>query len=275
MFDWFKRKNIEIVSEIKVHQPDIDFKKITEFIYMEFGITDLDKRALSFSRLKKYSLDKNIKSTNDFLKLFNKKDEFYRDILSIITVNETYFFREKKELDYLIDYIKNSSNKLKILSLPCSTGEEVYSILILMLEKEISLDKVEIVGLDVDFEVIKKAKKGIYKQHSLHKIDENLKQKYFTKIDETQFEIKSYLKLHVSFKQQNIFELNVDNEKFDVVLSRNMMIYFDDKKRDIAFQTIFSILKDNGIFVKGHADNLRKTELFKNLVFGIYKKIKL
>lgn len=275
MFGWFKRnKDIQENLSAEYRKVEIDFKKITDLVYIECGISDLDKRVLPFSRLKQYAEDKNITSTDQFLNLFKQQGEFYKDILSIVTVNETFFFREKKELDYLVEYIKNAPSGLKILSLPSSSGEEVYSILMLMMEENIPLDKVKIVGFDVDFEMIEKAKQGIYKQHSLHNVDDNLKSRYFDEIDENRWMVKPFFKNYVEFKQQNIFDITLTDE-FDVILSRNMMIYFDEIKRKEAFEVISSLLKKDGLFIKGHADNINITSIFENIVFGIYKKIKI
>jgi len=206
MFGWFKKNRDKKSEDVYEVDANIDFKTITDLIHNEFGITDLDKRVLPFSRLKQYAKDKNIVSTEEFLKLFRQQGDFYKDILGIVTVNETYFFREKKELDYLVDVIQNAPSRLKVLSLPSSSGEEVYSILILMMEKNIPLDKIKIVGVDVDFSMVEKAKQGIYKQHSLHNLDESLKQNYFTKIDNTQWQVKSFLKLHVEMSLMLSFQ---------------------------------------------------------------------
>jgi len=274
MFHWFKKDN-DVVEEI-VETPKVDFAnfhKIAEFIYVQCGITDLEKRILSFSWLKKYALDNNIHSTDEFLYLLNQKGKIYQDAINIVTVNETYFFREKKELEYLVEFIENSSKKLKILSLPCSSGEEIYSILIMMFQKNIPLDKVTIIGYDIDLQMIEKAKRAIYNEYSLHNLSQDIRESYFTQTDNKTFQIKSFLQQQVEFKQQNIFEIDIKYEYYDVILSRNMMIYFDDIKRKEAIEIITKSLKRGGIFIKGHADLFNHSIMLQNLSFGIYKKI--
>jgi len=274
MFDWFKKKDSIIEEKIPIKEINfIDFHKIAEFLYIECGITDLDKRVLSFSWLKQYALDNNINSTDIFLALLNEKGKVYQDAINIVTVNETYFFREKKELIFLVEFIKKSPNRLKILSLPCSSGEEIYSILIMMLEKNIPLDKIELSGYDIDMQMIKKAEEGIYNEYSLHNVSKEIREKYFDIVDNNNFQIKQFLKQNIKFKQQNIFEIDIKKESYDVVLSRNMMIYFDDLKRDEAMKIITNILKKDSIFIKGHADLLKSCDKLKNIAFGVYKKL--
>jgi len=276
MFGWFKKKDIQKEAEDNSYQDEVDlsnFNVVADFMYKECGITDLDKRVLSFSRLKQFAKEQNIKNTNDFLDLLKQKGDIYHQALNIVTVNETYFFREKKELDYLVQYIKNSPNRLKILSLPCSSGEEIYSILIMMLIEGIELSKVEITGYDIDFQMIQKAKEAIYDEHSLHNLPTHIKDEYLDKVSDTKYGIKSFIKNGVIFQQENVFDLSNSTKKFDIVLSRNMMIYFDEQKRQKALSIISELLVMDGLFIKGHADSIKPIDSLKNIAFGIYKKV--
>ncbi|NPA58974.1 MAG: hypothetical protein GXO30_00695, partial [Epsilonproteobacteria bacterium] len=147
MFGWLKRDKTEEVLDTKEITVDFtDFHKITDFIYEQTGITDLHSRALTPLRLKQYAQEHHIYNSDDFLNELKQKNSFYQKVIDIATVNETYFFREKKELQWLVEYIDKSQKKLKILSMPSSSGEEVYSILLMLLEKKIPLNKVEIRG---------------------------------------------------------------------------------------------------------------------------------
>jgi len=273
MFDWLFKKNNseEIVTDVKPTQDWSNFDKITNYLYDESGIIDLEKRALSSLRIKHYAIENRIYTTYELLESLKDKGKIYQDIINIATVNETYFLRELKELNWLVEYIKNSDKNLKILSMPCSSGEEIYSILLLMLQNDIPLDKIELIGYDINSQMIQKAKEAIYYEHSLHSVSNDLREKYFIKLNDKQFKLKDFITLHTTFKQQNIFEIDTDKESYDIILSRNMLIYFDEKKRNEAVSIISKMLNDGGIFLKGHADNISLGDNLKNIAHGVYK----
>jgi len=279
IFDIFTKKNeTEINDDDKPQQKDIkvdfsNFNKVTNYIYQTSGIVDLEKRALTSSRIQQYAQKQNIYDTNSFLDAMKNDKSFYQEILNIATVNETFFMREIKELNWLIEHIKNSPSKLHILSMPSSTGEEIYSILIMMSLAGINLDKISIKGFDINSNAITKAQDGIYDDHSIHKLDEDTKNKYFTKVSEGMYQISLELRTHANFEQKNIFDLKNNHDRYDIILSRNMFIYFDSTKRKEATDIIADMLKDDGIFIKGHADNISEHKNLEKIAFGIYKKI--
>ena len=272
MFGWFNKKKVADKVEVQNLTEDFsDFDIITNFLYEKSGIIDLDKRALSSSRLKQYALENSINTTDKFIEVLKQQGEVYQQAINIVTVNETYFFREVKELNWLINHIKNSTKKLKILSMPCSSGEEIYSIVLLMLKNNISLDKVELVGFDINSQMIQKAKKATYNEHSLHNVDDLTRENYFSIIEDNQYTLKSHIITNTKFKKQNIFEIDTTQEKYDIVLSRNMFIYFDEIKKQKAMEIITNILTNDGIFIKGHADNIETNKKLKNIAYGVYK----
>ena len=274
LFDWFsKTSTTQEVEQVEKRVEDFsNFKAVTDYIYEKSGIIDLDKRALTASRLQKHALSQGLYTTQELVDAMKNNIKFFQEILNIATVNETFFMRESKELEWLIKYIKESSKNLKILSMPSSSGEEVYSILLLMLENNIDLNRVEIKGYDINSEAVQNARLGIYDEHSLHKIYKKTKDKYFKKLDSGAYEIDDVIKSYTQFEQKNIFELPNENVKYDVILSRNMFIYFDDEKRKIALDIIVNALKPDGIYIKGHADYIKEHDELENIEYGIYKK---
>jgi len=246
-----------------------NFHLITEYIYSKSGIIDLDKRALPLSSLKRLAEKLELYKTNDFLKMMEEDSSFYQDVLNIITVNETFFFREVKEIEWLVKHISQVQKKFKILSLPCSSGEEVYSILILLDAAGIDLNRVDIIGYDINSVALQNAQNGIYSEHSLHKLSTTDKSKYFNKVDNNRYEIIQKYRERVTFLQKNIFELR-EKDLFDIVLSRNMFIYFDDVKRREALDIIVNSIKDGGYYIKGHADTIYNHPYLKNELYGIY-----
>ncbi len=274
-FDYWSAKEESEIEVIPTNR-DTDFssfKQVTDYIYTKSGIVDLDKRALTASRAQQYAITQNIFTTDEFLSTMKNNHTFYQEIINIATVNETYFLREVKELEWLINYIKNSNRNLKILSMPSSSGEEIYSILLMMCKEGLDINSVNITGYDINSQAIKYAISGEYNEHSLHKIDSKTVENYFTKIEDNHYKIDLKLKNIAKFEQKNIFDLVKQSGQYDIILSRNMFIYFDDENRTKALDIIANLLKNDGIYIKGHADHIKPHPNLQNIAFGIYKKV--
>jgi chemotaxis protein methyltransferase CheR len=272
--DFFSKdepKEQSVESEVELDFSN--FQIISDYIYKRSGIIDLDKRALVFTRLKQFAQESSIHTTTEFLQMMQNDNLFYQEVINIVTVNETYFFRELSELEWLVEHIKSSNSKFKILSLPSSSGEETYSILILLDMAGVDLNKIDIAGYDINSEAVSDAKDGYFNTHSLHKVDEAIKSKYFTKTDSGLYQVTQRLRDIPRFEQKNIFEISDERSSYDIVLSRNMFIYFDIEKRAEAVDIIVGLLKVGGIYIKGHADYIKAHPKLESIEFGIYKKI--
>ena len=153
LFNFFKKAKKEEPQEEKVLKREEDFssfKRVTEYLYDKSGIADLDKRTLTSIQLQQRAIEHNIFTTDEFLYALQKDTNFYQEVLNIATVNETFFFRELKELEWLVEYIKKEQRGMKILSLPCSSGEEIYSILIMLESAGVDLNTIDITGYDIN-----------------------------------------------------------------------------------------------------------------------------
>ena len=277
LFDWFKTTKVDEVTkniQEKIEIDYSDFNLVTEYIHSLSGITDLDKRTLTTTRLQQFASTHHIYKTHDFLNEMKNSDEFTQEVINIATVNETYFLREHQELEWLVEYIKNQKRVLQILSMPSSSGEEVYTVLLMLDKAGVDITNITISGFDINSHAIELAKLGVYTEYSLHKLDENIKEKYFSINEDKNYVIDEKLTRQVSFTQNNIFNLVDSFEKYDIILSRNMFIYFDEENKIKALNIIVSLLKNDGIYIKGHADNIYTHEHLENIQYGIYKKNK-
>ncbi|MCK4974149.1 MAG: protein-glutamate O-methyltransferase CheR, partial [Sulfurimonas sp.] len=223
-----------------------NFLKMGEFIYRKSGIyLEEDKH---FDKLSKYI---NLRSAElevaDFRKYFfklrfdDKEGEEFQELMNAITVNETYFFREEDQFQVLANKILPELHKtlpaskpIRILSSPCSTGEEPYSMILHILEEAnvVKERDIEVVGIDIDSTVIEKAKKAKYTERSIHAIPKGVLAKYFKK-KSLGYELIEDLHGSVDLQVANIFDKEQMRKlgKFDVIFSRNMLIYFDDASR--------------------------------------------
>ena len=274
MFNFLFRKKKNEVIEDKRQIKDIDdFSPIFNYLYAELGINDLYKRPILYERLGSIAKRYEVETAEEFIDMFKKSYDFYEEVIDAVTVNETYFFREIDSLEWLVKWISEENKDVRVLSIPSSNGAEIYSILIMLdIINTQLLHKVKCVGIDVNNESIKKAKKGIYSERELHKLDGDLKDKYFEKT-ESGYEIKSFLKSNTEFINDNIFALSTDKYgSFDVVLSRNLFIYFDDLHRKKATEILYKMLKPGGYLMMGVTDRLYEKSGFKKVLSFIYQK---
>ncbi len=250
-----------------------NFAKIGEFIYRKSGIyLEEDKH---FDKLKKYIDKRALELEMDnfrkyFFKLrFDDKDgSEFQELMNAITVNETYFFREKDQFEVLVNRILpelheklSPSKPLRILSSPCSTGEEPYSMILHIVEEGNVVEKrdIEVVGIDIDSTVIKKAKAGKYTERSVHAIPKKILSKWFKK-KSLGYELSEDLQGTVDFQVANIFDKTEMRKlgKFDVIFSRNMLIYFDDASRKEVAMTFYDMLNPGGYVLLGHAEYMSR-----------------
>jgi len=256
-----------------------NFAKIGEFIYRKSGIYLEEEK--HFDKLAKYidrradELDMDSFRKYFFKLRFDDKDgDEFQELMNAITVNETYFFREKDQFEVLVNKIlpelhaKMPAGKpLRILSSPCSTGEEPYSMILHIVEegKVVEERDIEVVGIDIDSTVIEKAKAAKYTDRSIHAIPKPILNRWFVK-KKLGYELGEDLQGTVDFKVANVFDKTQMRKlgKFDVIFSRNMLIYFDDASRKEVAMTFYDMLNPGGYVLLGHAEYMsRIVSVFK------------
>lgn len=265
-----------------------DFKLFQKMIYTEAGIYLPEKKiTLLSNRIRKRLKALKLESYHKYylyLKRSVDKEAELINMINVVTTNVTHFFRNPKQFNNLKNRVipdiikKNHLHKnIKILSAGCSTGEEPYSIAIVLLEyfkKELPNWHIEVVGVDIDTEVINKSKEGIYIKDKINKIQDfnkTILNKYFKKIDNNLFQIIDKVKSITKFKR---FNLKSDNfsSKYDVIFCRNVVIYFDEGTKKIVHQKFHDALNNKGYYLIGHSEGLINDERFKYLSPGIYIK---
>jgi len=191
-------------------------------------------------------------------------------LIELITVNETYFFREENLLEQFHKVIlpkykdHTSDNPLRIWCAACSSGEEPYTLG--MLVKETGLFQsgaVQIIASDINKKVLNKAKSGLYNKRSFsfRKMPKGALDKYFIELDE-EYRIKDTIMDMVDFRYMNLFDENIAGkiEKSDIILCRNVLIYFDVKAIQKIVNAFSDILKPNGYLFLGHAETITGLE---------------
>jgi chemotaxis protein methyltransferase CheR len=255
-----------------------DFLKFREFFYRKTGIR--------FEENKRYFVDKRLlermeathsSSFREYFSLlrFGNAAAELQILTNVMTVNETYFFREDYQFKCLVDSLlpdlvkrKAAGSTIRIWSIPSSSGEEAYSIAIYLLEywRGIAQWDVEIISSDIDTHILQKAKQGIYNKRSLQHVPDTLLHKYFQALGDGQYQICQDLRDVVNFTRVNLSDVadTCSYRHFDVIFCRNLLIYFDDLSRLKAAEVFFDALEPGGFICLGHSESMsRISSLFR------------
>lgn len=268
-----------------------NFSKMAEFIYRKSGI--YLESSKHYEKLEKYIIGR-IKELDfdNFRKYFfqlrfeDKEGTEFQALMNAVTVNETYFFREHDQFEVLVNDVlpelnakRSKAEPLRILSAPCSTGEEPYSMVLYLLQEANLIEErdIEIIGIDIDSNVIQKAQDGKFSERSVHAVPQAQRDEYFKKVGYA-YSLIPDLVGTVDFRVVNIFDRSAIRKlgKFDVIFSRNMLIYFDDASKKEVAMNFYDMLKPEGYVFLGHAEYMsRIVSVFKAKKFGsclIYQK---
>lgn len=258
----FEEENIFLPTDI--------FRLIRDFIRNYCGIYFDDKSKYILERRLNRRLKVNhLKDFREYYRLLmydKNRDKELREIIDVLTVNETYFFRERNQLTAFSEEIipelkkkKKDKKKINIWSAGCSTGEEPYSISILMLEKGGFSDwDVNILGSDISQRVLRVAREGIYKKNSFRATDPYFIKSYFQEQQNGDQRILDKVKKLVNFNCLNLLDsLRVRLiGKMDVIFFRNVLIYFDKDTRKKVIENLFNLLREGGYLLLGHTESL-------------------
>ena len=191
-----------------------------------------------------------------FQYISSEKQEM-KELIEEVIIPETWFFREHQPYNYVLEYFrKNTQTKtLNILSIPCSTGEEPYSIAMMLLDNGLSSSQFRIDAIDIAKKNIEKAQLGKYRKNSFRSDDLAFMNKYFQEND-GKYDISENLKNEVNFHCGNILSDSPPTilSSYDVIFCRNLLIYFDENTQNEAFATLERLLKPEGILILGHAE---------------------
>lgn len=251
------------------------FVKIMDYVRSLSGVDLGPKKEITMQRLSTFAKNSGLNSFDMLLSRIKTDSNLRQDILNLLTVNETYFYRELAQLKDVISYAKSLANA-RILCAPCSSGDEVYSIAMLAYEASMPNSLVNILGIDINSQAISQAISGEYSARSLHRLSDEQRSKFF-KASGDKFLINKSILPKCEFKIVNIFDDAIFNlGKFDIILSRNMMIYFDDSFRLKCVERLGRMLDSGGRLYAGHADLVPYTPVFeKRFISGssFYEKV--
>lgn len=244
--------------------------RVTELLYRWTGMT--------FGESKRYYIERRIteriKRTNAadaraYLILVAADAVEREALVNAFTINETYFYREDHQLAALAREIlpevittKRPGDLIRIWSMPCSTGEEAYSIAIWLLENWPLVDayNIEIIGSDIDTAALEQAKEGRYAARALARLPAGLIDSYFEGEHHHRRKIIDDLRESVRFTPSNLIDRTsvASQGKFDVILCRNLLIYFDEVSRKQAADNLYDSLEPGGFLCLGHSESMSR-----------------
>jgi len=262
MFNLFgKTTQNENPHETIKHQPipedfnDIDIEPIAQYFKLETGITFKKQQSILKSKLISFCKIHHIHSFKKCLQQVKTDLKIKQVLINYLTTNESFFYRELHQIQDLVHKVRLSDQPVNILCAPSSTGEEIYSITIALLEGEVPKNRFNIIGIDINSDALKQAELGVYNQRNISNVPNHLLTKYFNKKG-SKYYLSNEIKQCVQLKTENIFSSSFKLlGKFDYIFSRNMLIYFDAETKIKARQILESLLKDkkHPIYF-GHAD---------------------
>ncbi len=249
--------------------PDDVFRQLREVIYRRSGMWFADSsKYLLQKRLSPRARELNFDSFQKyfyFLQYDPRADGEFDHIYDAVTTNETYFFREPAQLAAFVDEIipeilaRKSVRKIRIWSAGCSSGEEPYTIAILLAEaRHYEQATFEIFASDINQQVLAKARRGQYSESAFRATDAAIRGKYFDPMPDGTWRVHDDIRNRVSFGRLNMYDQGRVSllGHLDVIFCRNVIIYFDDSSKKVVVNNFYARLTDGGYLLLGHAESL-------------------
>ena len=280
----------QLLESTLMSMTDREFQQLRDLVYARLGINLTEKkRSMLIGRLQKLLRTSGFENFQDYYDyLVNEPGmDAMTELVNRVTTNYSFFYRGKSHFDFfmqrafpeILDHLrKRNSRDIRIWTAGCSTGEEPYMIIMLMmeyLEREYGLWDGGILATDISSKALKLALEGIYPEDRTKEIPKHLKLKYFSKLADAQLAVKDVIKKEVVFRKFNLKNNHFPFRKpFQMIFCRNVMIYFDRQTRDKLLQQFYEKTETGGYLFIGHSETLgREQQLYKYIMPAVYQKI--
>lgn len=266
---------------------DDDFELIRSLLFQHAGISLAPvKKDMVYSRLVRRLRHLEMDSFAAYCQRLQDGDEAeFVEFVNALTTNLTAFFRENHHFEFLANTVlpellaaRQGQRRIRIWSAGCSTGEEPYSIAMVVREAVSGRNAwdIKILATDLDSNVLEKAQTGIYGEDRLKSVSKARKTRFFEERPDLQsgeMVVGSEARDLITFKQLNLMESWPMKGPFDVIFCRNVVIYFDKDTQRRLFERYAGLLADDGYLIIGHSESLyRVTDKFELLGNTIYQK---
>jgi len=266
--------------------PD-EFEYIAGFIYRKTGIRYEFKKLYFLSkRVQKRMEELGFETTDDYIRKLRFADPEQKEfqlLLNLLTINETYFFRDYPQLQAFAENClpellekkeAEGNRRIRIWSAGCASGEEPYTIAIILMEmtEEPAKWQIEITASDIDMNMIEKTKRAVYEDRSIRDVPKEYLERYFIKTGK-QYRICNEIRSMVRLEHLNLGNREGlrDKRGFDVIFCRNVLIYFDDISRKQLVDQFYVSLNPGGYIFLGSSESVgRISTAFKLKRMGDY-----
>jgi len=261
----------------------LEFKRVCDLIYETCGIQlKHGKEDLVKSRLSKRLRTLGIKSYSVYLNLIedDKSGKELATMVDLITTNKTEFFRDSDHFEFIervfVPSFNRSENLVKIWCAGCSSGEEPYSLALMLHEKVHQHGKYKILATDISRSVLSKASEGVYAEDEISGISNLLKYKYFNRVEDTirkKYQVKNEIRASVHFARLNLISNWPMKGPFHLIMCRNVMIYFDKLTRQRLLDRFWNLLIPGGCLFVGFSESLTGMKhCYEYIQPAIYRK---
>ena len=236
-----------------------DYEKFKAAI---LGLTKIDLNAYKERQMKRridaLIAKHGINGYEDYVQVLKTDKARFEEFVNYLTINVSEFYRnpdqwQLMDREIIPELISKFGKNLKIWSAACSTGDEPYS-LVMALSRHIPLNMIHITATDLDKQVIAKAKVGLYNEKSISAVPDDFKKKYFTKIG-LSYQISDEIKARVEFKEHNLLGNDYPKD-YNMIVCRNVLIYFTEEAKDEVFRKFYQSLKPGGILFIGSTEQI-------------------
>jgi len=248
-----------------------EFRLLRDFVYQYCGLHFIeDSKYLLEKRLAKRLQHHRLKSFKDYYYLLRynaNKDQELVELVNLLTTNETYFFREDFQLKTFAEEIlpelkarkeASGDRRIRIWSAGCSTGEEPYTLAMLVLDSpELKDWQIDIIGTDISQRVLQIARKGVYSESSFRSTPTSHRERYFHPYED-KFRVDDEVKKLVSISHLNLFDAPRVSllGRMDAIFCRNVIIYFDLAAKKRVIESFHQRLRPGGFLLLGHSESL-------------------
>lgn len=261
---------------------DIEFFRIVNYIRLNFGINLISKRTLIEKRLEEILLCNNYKNYDEFMNSVenDRSNKLNNILISALVTNHTYFMREELHFELLkqviLPKILKKENRIRIWSAATSSGQEAYSIEMILKDylEDVNEFQIEVLGTDISESMLKIATAGEYTKEQIEPLPESWRRKYFTKKINGDYKINEYIKNDITFKKLNLMSKIEFENKFNIIFLRNVLIYFDSGIVDEIVDKVANNLKIGGYLFIGSTETVEiNSSKLEYIQPSIYRRI--
>ncbi|SDB06650.1 chemotaxis protein methyltransferase CheR [Ruminococcaceae bacterium FB2012] len=262
---------------------DDDFLRLAKIIKAKYGLDLYEKKYLVESRLKNYVLDCGFDDFGEYFETVyvDRSGIEMTNIISRLTTNYTYFMRESEHFRHFTEQFlpqaeRNKLNReLCIWSAGCSYGNEPYNLAMFLEEFFGARHKhwdSKILATDISFNALRMAKRGVFAEQALQELPAFWREKYFVRNPNGTYQVTEAVRNNVVFKYHNLMEPISFKKQFDLIVCRNVMIYFDDPTKKALIDRFYDATLPGGYLYIGHAENAPKGIKYETVQPAILRK---